>query len=136
MYLNDIETISTSTEPQSKRPFLGENRLSQYLYYQRVTLQTFAGQELFLSKTEGRGRSPQESRGTGRALVKNAFSATKGPKRPKSNFNLAYSALASFRMGMPGSAWGRLCESRKLQIKRVNFLRAHVAQYQRSVVRC
>jgi hypothetical protein len=43
--------------------------------------------------------------------------------------SFAYSALASFRMGMPESQSERQHESRKLQINGVNLLRTYVAQH-------
>jgi hypothetical protein len=48
--------------------------------------------------------------------------------------------LRVFRLGFHedgdvGVAAGRLYESQKLQIKGVNFLRAHVAQHKRGIVR-
>jgi hypothetical protein len=48
---------------------------------------------------------------------------------------LAYSALASFRMGCLQSQSERQHESWKLEIKRVNFLAADVAQEQRGIIR-
>jgi hypothetical protein len=56
-----------------------------------------------------------------------------GGRTPAGYFSFAYSALACFRMGMSGSVEGR-GESRKLQIKGVNFLVADVAQHQRGII--
>jgi hypothetical protein len=61
---------------------------------------------------------------------------TKPPPRQLAcaHLNFAYSALASFRIDV-GVAAERLYESRELQIKGVNFLRAHVAQHKRGIIR-
>ena len=45
------------------------------------------------------------------------------------------SAVACFRMGMSGSLLERQHDSRKLQIKSINFLAANVAQHQRGIIR-
>jgi hypothetical protein len=46
--------------------------------------------------------------------------------------SFSYSALACFRMGMSGSEG--VNDSAKLQIKSVNFLRAHITQNQRGII--
>jgi hypothetical protein len=43
--------------------------------------------------------------------------------------------LGFLQDGDVGVATGRFYESRELQIKGVNFLRAHVAQHQRGIIR-
>ena len=43
--------------------------------------------------------------------------------------------LGFLQDGDVGVAAGRLYESRELQIKGVNFLRAHVAQHKRGIIR-
>ena len=54
---------------------------------------------------------------------------------PVQNYcSLAYSALACFKMGMSGSLSERQHQSRKLQIKSINFLAADVAQHQRRII--
>ena len=93
-------------KPSFEATFLTDTANVSTCIISEFLFQIFAGKELLSCKMEGRGRSPKGSRATGLALVKNAFSAMKvtQDRTPAGYFSFAYSAFASFRMVMSGSA--------------------------------